>query len=67
MQGAGGPLSVDPDGRLSGSLPLTLEGGKASGVGGIGTLEINGPVPLKFENGRATIGPIALGPALKVG
>jgi hypothetical protein len=67
LQGAGGPLSVDSDSRLAGSLPLTLDRGKAGGVSGIGVLETNGPIPLKFEDGRATIGPVPLGPALKIG
>ena len=67
LQGAGGPLVADADGRLSGSLPLTLEGGETSGLGGVASLVLHGPIPLRFEHGRASIGPLPLGPALKVG
>jgi hypothetical protein len=67
LKGAGGPLVADADGRLSGSLPLTLEGGQTSHLDGVASLVLRGPIPLRFEHGRATIGPLPLGPALKVG
>jgi hypothetical protein len=67
LKGAGGPLVADADGRLSGSLPLTLEGGQTARLGGAASLVFHGPIPLRFEGGRASIGPIPIGPALKVG
>ncbi len=67
LQGAGGPLVADEEGRLSGSLPLTLEGGQSGHPGGVANLMLHGPIPLRFERGRASIGPIPIGPALKVG
>jgi hypothetical protein len=67
LQGAGGPLVVDANGRLSGSLPLTLQGAQAPNPGALGVLSQTGPIPLRFQGGRATIGPFPIGPALKVG
>ena len=66
LQGSGGPLGADADGRLSGALPLRVQGGKASGLGAAALL-LTGPVDLTFRGGRAAIGPFPIGPALKVG
>jgi hypothetical protein len=67
LQGQGGPLSVDPDGRLKGELPLKLDTGQIANSALIGALGLLGPVPLRFQDGRASIGPIPVGAALKVG
>jgi hypothetical protein len=67
LQGQGGPLSVDPDGRLKGELPLKLDAGKVQGQAMLEALGLLGPVPLRFADGRASIGPIPLGAALKIG
>jgi hypothetical protein len=61
LHGMGGPLSVGPDARLSGTLPMTL----GAGAGGLFGLSLGGP--LAFKDGRAFLGPIPLGRALKVG
>jgi hypothetical protein len=63
LRGAGGPLTVGPDGRLRGAVPLTLDPGKARGLG---ALLSAGPISLTFKDGHAAIGPLDLGPALKV-
>lgn len=67
LQGQGGPLSVDPDGRLQGELPLKLDAGKDSNSALLTALGLLGPVPLRFQDGRASIGPIPVGAALKIG
>jgi hypothetical protein len=67
LQGQGGPLSVDPDGRLKGELPLKLDASQISNSALIGALGLLGPVPLRFQDGRASIGPIPVGAALKIG
>ncbi len=67
LQGQGGPLTVDPDGRLKGELPLKLDAGKISGQAMLQALGLLGPVPLRFQDGRASIGPIPVGAALKIG
>lgn len=67
LRGQGGPLGVDPDGRLKGELPLRLEAGKGSNSALLGELGLLGPVPLRFSQGRASIGPIPVGAALKIG
>lgn len=67
LKGQGGPLSVDPDGRLKGELPLKLDAGQVSNSALLGALGLLGPVPLRFADGRASIGPIPIGAALKIG
>ena len=67
LQGQGGPLSVDPDGRLKGELPLKLDASQIANNALIGALGLLGPVPLRFQDGRASIGPIPVGAALKIG
>ncbi|HEY4028907.1 MAG TPA: DUF2125 domain-containing protein [Caulobacteraceae bacterium] len=67
LKGQGGPLSVDPDGRLKGELPLKLDTGQGSNNALMGALGLLGPVPLRFQDGRASIGPIPVGAALKIG
>lgn len=62
LQGSGGPLTVGPDGRLQGVLPLTLASGRPPGWAAL-----LGPLDLRFAHGRAALGPIDVGPALKVG
>ena len=49
----GGALSVGPDGRLQGAVPVT------AGAGGALTA-------LRFKDGRTRLGPLVLGPAPKV-
>lgn len=66
LQGSGGPLVADADGRLSGDLPLRVQGGEASGLAAAAPV-LTGPVDLTFQGGRAAIGPFPVGPALKVG
>ena len=73
LQGAGGPLTVGADGRLSGltGLSVTKGGGLTIAglhVGGVsvGGLSFSGSMPLTFENGEAAIGAFPLGPALKI-
>ncbi len=66
LKGQGGPLTVDTDGRLSGQLPLRLDaGGQNQAL--LGALGLLGPVPLSFKDGRAAIGPMQVGAALKIG
>jgi hypothetical protein len=67
LKGQGGPLSVDPDGRLKGEIPLKLEPGQVSNQATLQALGLLGPVPLRFEDGRASIGPIPVGASLKIG
>ena len=66
LKGEGGPLMVDTDGRLSGQVPLTLDAaGQNQAL--LKALGLLGPVPLTFKDGRAAIGPIPVGAALKIG
>ncbi len=67
LKGQGGPLSVDPDGRLKGELPLKLDAGQAPNQALLQALGLLGAVPLSFKDGRASIGPIPVGAALKIG
>jgi hypothetical protein len=67
LKGQGGPLSVDPDGRLTGEIPLKLEPGQVSNQATLQALGLLGPVPLSFQDGRASIGPIPVGASLKIG
>ena len=67
LKGQGGPLSVDPDGRLKGELPLKLDTGQGSNSALLQALGLLGPVALRFQDGRASIGPIPVGAALKIG
>jgi hypothetical protein len=67
LHGQGGPLSVDPDGRLKGEIPLKLDAGQAANQPLLQALGLLGPVPLRFQDGRASIGPMPVGAALKIG
>jgi hypothetical protein len=67
LAGAGGPLTVGPDGRLSGALPLKLDPGPNANKALVKGLDLLGPVTLSFKDGRAAIGGLPLGPAFKVG
>ena len=67
LKGQGGPLSVDPDGRMKGDLPLKLDAGQAPNQAQLQALGLLGAVPLSFKDGRASIGPIPVGAALKIG
>jgi hypothetical protein len=67
LKGQGGPMSVDPDGRLKGEVPLKLDAGQVSNQATLQALGLLGPVPLSFQDGRASIGPIPVGAALKIG
>lgn len=64
LKGQGGPLVVDTDGRLSGQLALKPEGIGQALMSALGLL---GPTELSFKDGRAAIGPVAVGQALKIG
>ena len=73
LEGSGGPLTVGDDGRLRGSVPLTVSKGGGLDVGGvrlggikIGGLSFSGAMPLRFEDGQAALGAFPVGPALKV-
>jgi hypothetical protein len=62
-----GHLSIDPDGRLNGDIDLDIGGASAIlvSLGRAGSL----PSPkasLRFQGGRATFGPIAIGPAPRI-
>jgi len=46
---------------------LKLDTGQGSNNALLGALGLLGPVPLRFQDGRASIGPIPVGAALKVG
>jgi len=67
LKGQGGPLSIDPDGRLKGELPLRLDAGQGANTPLLTALGLLGPVPLRFQDGRASIGPMPVGAALKIG
>ena len=54
LKGQGGPLSVDPDGRLKGELPLKLDAGQAPNQALLQALGLLGAVPLSFKDGRAS-------------
>jgi hypothetical protein len=73
LNGAGGTLTVGPDGRLRGQAALAV--GKGGGftlgaihIGGlnIGGLHFSGAMPLRFEDGQASMGIFPLGRALRV-
>jgi hypothetical protein len=73
LQGAGGSLTVGPDGRLRGSTPLSVGQGGGINLGGlrigglsIGGLSFSGAMPLTFEDGRARFGAFPIGAALRV-
>jgi hypothetical protein len=73
LQGAGGSLTVDPDGRLRGVASLSVAKGGGLNLGGlrlggvsIGGLSFSGAMPLRFEDGRASFGAFPVGPALKI-
>jgi hypothetical protein len=73
LQGAGGMLTVGPDGRLSGTTPLSVGKGGGFTIGGlrlgglkIGGLSFSGSMPLTFQDGRAALGAFPIGAALKV-
>ncbi|MDB5459936.1 MAG: hypothetical protein JWO72_1677 [Caulobacteraceae bacterium] len=73
LEGAGGSLTVGPDGRLRGAAPMTVRKGGGLNLGGlhlggvtVGGLSFSGPMPLKFEDGRVWFGAFPIGPALKV-
>jgi hypothetical protein len=73
LQGAGGALTVGPDGRLRGSTPLSVGQGGGINLGGlrigglsVGGLSFTGAMPLTFEDGRARFGAFPIGAALKV-
>ena len=61
LQGQGGPLTVGPDGRLRGTLPLKL----TSLFNRLSIL--SGPLAVRFGDAGAMLGPVNLGPSLKVG
>ncbi|MBE7218629.1 MAG: DUF2125 domain-containing protein, partial [Caulobacteraceae bacterium] len=76
----GGALSVGPDGRLTGAVPLEIrqavsgpvEGAPPSGpavqaLDAARAQEGRGSTQLVFENGQARLGGLRLGPAPKVG
>jgi len=65
LNGQGGPLTVDTDGRLSGQIGLKLDAGVGQSV--MSALGLLGSVPLVFKDGRASIGPTPVGAALKIG
>jgi hypothetical protein len=67
LKGQGGPLSVDTDGRLKGEVPLRLDPSQVNNSALLTALGLLGPVPLRFQDGRASIGPIPVGAALKIG
>jgi hypothetical protein len=67
LKGQGGPMTVDPDGRLEGEIPLKLDNDQVSNQATLQALGLLGPVPLSFKDGRASIGPIPVGAALKIG
>jgi hypothetical protein len=65
LKGQGGPLTVDTDGRLSGQVNLKLDAGAGQSL--MSALGLLGPIPLSFKDGRASIGPVPVGAALKIG
>ena len=56
LTGAGGPLTVGPDGRLNGELTATLRE-----AGGAGAPAVQGVISLK--DGQASLGPLYIGPS----
>lgn len=73
LEGSGGTFTVGPDGRLSGTTPLTVGKGGGINIGGlhlgglnIGGLSFRGSMPLTFQDGRASLGAFPIGAALKV-
>jgi hypothetical protein len=67
FDGQGGPITVDTDGRLKGELPMKLQGGEGAAKALLQAIGLLGPVPLRFQDGRATIGSTPIGQALKIG
>ncbi len=67
LEGQGGPITVDTDGRLKGELPLKLQGGEGSAKALLQAIGLLGAVPLRFQDGHAAIGPMPVGQALKIG
>jgi hypothetical protein len=67
FDGQGGPITVDTDGRLKGELPMKLQGGEGAAKALLQAIGLLGPVPLRFQDGRASIGPTPVGQALKIG
>jgi len=63
LKGQGGPLASIPIGRLKGELPLKLDNGQGSNSALLQALGLLGPVPLRFQDGHASIGPIPVGAA----
>ena len=61
LESQGGTFTVGPDGRLKGDAPLKLTSlfNRPS--------VLSGALDLRFQDGRAAIGPVNLGPALKIG
>ena len=73
LHGSGGPLGVGDDGRLRGVVGLGVTKGGGLSLGGlrlggvnIGGLQFGGAMPLRFEDGRASLGAFPIGPAFKV-
>jgi hypothetical protein len=73
LEGSGGPLTVGDDGRLRGTVGLTVTKGGGLGLGGlrlggvnVGGLAFGGAMPLRFQDGRASLGAFPIGPAFKV-
>jgi hypothetical protein len=54
-------LTVGPDGRLQGTVPLTLSQGPAAKL-----LLSSAPLSLSFQGGTTRLGPLPLGPAFRV-
>jgi hypothetical protein len=73
LEGSGGPLTVGDDGRLRGTVGLTVTKGGGLDLGGLrlggvnlGGLRFSGAMPLQFQDGRASLGAFPIGPAFKV-
>lgn len=65
LKGQGGPIMVDTDGRLSGQIALKVDTGVGQAL--MSALGLLGPVELSFTDGRAAIGRVPVGAALKIG
>lgn len=73
LHGSGGPLTVGADGRFSGVVGLSVTKGGGLNLGGlhlgglnIGGLGFSGAMPLRFQDGRASLGGFPVGGAFKV-
>ena len=73
LQGSGGPLTVGDDGRLRGTVGLSVTKGGGLNVGGlrlggisIGGLRFSGPMPLRFDVDGAGLGAFPIGPAFVI-